>query len=88
MVEDTLRKLLEQRKLVINCEATLDELKERVHQGKITFPPGTNERDMWPLRNKVLQSHVAGIATDVAYELEGQVRSASQEEFPLNGESF
>ena len=68
------------RRRVIEEETTLSDMSERVHHMKIVvkFQPSTEEAEVWPIRNRILDMHrnqILGSPEDLKHKLNNIPRS-------------
>ena len=64
LLEEIFENLPAHRRKVIDEETTYDDLSERVRHSKIVIKSksGSEERDVWPIRNRILDMHRMGQA--------------------------
>ena len=62
LLDDVIESLPTHRRAVIDEEISYSDLSERVHHLKIMIKikPGSDERDVWPIRNRILDMHRVG----------------------------
>ena len=61
-LDDIFDSLPAHRRKVIDEEITYSDLSEKVHHMKIMIriKPGSEEKDVWPIRNRILDMHCVG----------------------------
>ena len=62
ILKDILESLPSHRRAILDEEVTYSDLSERLYPLKIVIKikTGTEERDVWPVRNRILDMHRAG----------------------------
>ena len=60
LLDNIIESLPALRRAVIDEEITYSDLSERVHHLTIVIRTGSDERDVWPIRNRILDTRRVG----------------------------